>query len=337
MFEASRALAPRELGQEARHGLRLRPTILLVRVPTRSANSRVAQHAGPGSEMSAGERPQVACRAFGCVPGDDGLSLPAFRIRYGSGQAARLIRDVVPRQRDRAGPSVGAGDGIGFNPKQSPANHRQKGLLSCPRAFVTGGSANFLTRIAGPAFVLGGLIALADYGLDIAVGLATGQSTSSPQTSAVGRISSTLGNATLICYGFGLVGVARRLTGSRLALVSITIAGWAAGIGALNEVLGQGLLAAVGVLPGANLGAIIGGLVLLRARVEPRWIGWAVLLSGALFFPFIVATIPLAALLPEFVANNLPFPVFGIAWIAVGLGISGLSRQPATRLSASPA
>ena len=42
MFEASRGLPPREPDREVRPGVRLRPAILLVRVPTRSATFRAA-------------------------------------------------------------------------------------------------------------------------------------------------------------------------------------------------------------------------------------------------------------------------------------------------------
>jgi hypothetical protein len=71
------------------------------------------------------------------------------------------------------------------------------------------------------------------------------------------------------------------------------------------------------------------GIATLRTRALSRAIGVTFLTVGLITFPCILLTIPLEAVLPPYVVGDLPFPVWGVVFAALGGMILRSAAQPA--------
>jgi hypothetical protein len=191
-----------------------------------------------------------------------------------------------------------------------------------------------LIRWGGPALILGGLLWVVTYAVEIAIGVTLGEAAyaqSDPSTSALAWMWPACFMGAVLFLGVGLFGVAAHLRGRAKVwgLVGTFLACLAVGAASVNlvtlsGVLGEptasddfGFLGVIGVLGGA----IVLGIATLRARVLPRWAGLTLALLPLAFVPAILATIPLESIVPDYVVADLPFPVVGLVLATVGYGI----------------
>lgn len=104
----------------------------------------------------------------------------------------------------------------------------------------------------------------------------------------------------------------------------------------LTDILGHtttassfGFPALLSVLLSATMMAIAA----TRAQALPRWASTLLLLAGVLTFPLAVATVPIGHLIPDWILDNLPLALSGVAFVLVGSALpssSGGSTQPAS-------
>jgi hypothetical protein len=191
--------------------------------------------------------------------------------------------------------------------------------------------------------VLGGLLWVFMYGTEILLGLKTGETYGDPSESVLAWLGGASFSGAIFCAGIGFVGLYARLQGrsrklgiAGLLLESVAIIAAAVNLsllllsgvtGAVTEFEPLGLLGVVGTFVG---GCLLLGIAALRADVLPRWAGVLLLTVGVLFWLLIVATIPLEAVLPSYVIEDLPFPIAGAALVLVGRALSrfGTSSGP---------
>jgi hypothetical protein len=133
---------------------------------------------------------------------------------------------------------------------------------------------------------------------------------------------SVLANASLFSYGLGLVSQAATMRASWSTRVGTGLGILACVAAVLSMALANGGISAIGVLLGMNLGAVVLGVALLRAPDDGLPLGWAMLLNGLVFFPFIVATNWIATVVPDYIGDDLPFPVAAAIWIAIGVALT---------------
>ncbi len=191
-------------------------------------------------------------------------------------------------------------------------------------------SAN-LMRWGGRAMMLGGFLWILTYATEIVIGLALGEETyrqAEPNASLLEWLWPAFFMGAVFCLGVGLLGVRTRLEGRsrKLGIAGTVPASVAIVASSINLVLlagvsgepkaldGLGFLGVLGIL----LGSILMGFAALRAKVLPRWARIILMLTPFLFIPAIIATIPLASVLPDYVIADLPFPVVGAALATVG-------------------
>jgi len=184
------------------------------------------------------------------------------------------------------------------------------------------------------ALIVGGSLLVVMYTLEIIFGLQTGRMPDKPDI-----FTSTLTALSLLSAAFGLAFLAIGLIGIGMVLHArapkLATAGIAvAVIPLLATIINLGLIAggreSNGLVGGlsvlANLAsATLLGIAVFRSRALPRRIGLTLLVVGLITFPCILATIPLEAMLPEYVIADLPFPTWGA--IFVGLGVALLRRS----------
>lgn len=200
---------------------------------------------------------------------------------------------------------------------------------STPRALM-----EVLAHHASVMLVVGGLLWVTTYVVEILIGVLLGEATyASPESSSSWLVwlwPATF-MAAVFCLAGGLMGVACRvgqrgrllaMLGAALAAVALTAS--AVNLVRLTGVLGEattsdglGFLGVVGVL-GAS---ILVGAAALRGRAVPRRAGWALALLPLAFVPAILATIPLESVAPDYVVADLPFPVVGLVLAAVGVAL----------------
>lgn len=191
-----------------------------------------------------------------------------------------------------------------------------------------------LTHHAGGALLVGGLLWVVTYGVEIMVGVLLGEATyAAPETSASWLVwlwPATFMGA-ILCLATGLLGVASRvgrrgralaMVGGLLALVALVaslvnlvrLTGVAGAPTALDQL---GFLGVIGVLGGS----VLLGAATVRGRVLPRRVRWTLTLLPLAFVPAIIATIPLESIAPDYVVADLPFPVVGLvlAWVGATL------------------
>lgn len=177
-----------------------------------------------------------------------------------------------------------------------------------------------MQRWGGPAAMLGGLLWVLSYGLEVLVGATTGEQLGEyANRSRLNLVHVLMVHAALVFLGLGLVGLRARLGGRSkgLSTAGLLLACLAIAMGVVNPVVRNGLLAFLGIL-GVVGGSLLLGLATRRAGTLPRRARALPLLVGILFFPLIVLTIPLEAILPPDVAANFPFAIAGALWVATG-------------------
>lgn len=188
-----------------------------------------------------------------------------------------------------------------------------------------------LIRWGGPALVLGGLLWVLTYAVEIVIGVTLGAETYARPDASASLLEwlwpVTFAGA-ILALGVGLLGVAARVgararvagyVGAVLPCVAIgaatvTLVTLSGALGAPSASDDVGFLGVIGVVAGA----IVVGIGTLRAAVLPRWSRWVLALLPLFFVPAIIATIPLESVAPDYVVADLPFPVVGLALAAVG-------------------
>ena len=191
-------------------------------------------------------------------------------------------------------------------------------------------------RRGGSAMIVGGMLWLLAYGMDLVVGVTGGQigyGGSSPAE----RLDELLWDAGLVGLGLGVVGLSA-LIGSRskrLSQVGLAL-GWLAVLASVaNPLLRTGLIAFLGIA-GCIVGTLVLGIATLRvgalagpARVVP-------LVTGLSFFPLIGLSFPLESVVPDYVAGNVPFPIAALAFVMTGAALRAAARHRAARAASGP-
>lgn len=202
-----------------------------------------------------------------------------------------------------------------------------------------------LEGLAAPALMVGGLLWVLTYLVEIAIGVTLGEETyrrAQPDGSVLEWLwgASFVGAVGLI--GVGLLGVASRIRdrGKVLGVLGVLLASVAVGAAVvgmvtLSGVLGQpsmsdsvGFAGVIGVMAGS----VLVGSATLRAAVLPRPARLTLTLLPLAFVPAIIATIPLEGVAPEYVVADLPFPVVGLVLAWVGRAIVRESTKTRTVL-----
>ena len=186
-----------------------------------------------------------------------------------------------------------------------------------------------LSRWSGPAFAAGGLLWIAHYALQVVMGVASGEP---PATRAFDSPGAVLDlfffSGAILLFVAGLLGIGARLRGgsrkleaasSVFALIAGTsvVAQAALASGVLGEAVFVGALLGFGVI-GSLASATLLSVGALRTGALPRRTGLLLLVTGLVTFPGIVAAGALAAFVPAYLTDELPFAVSGVAWVMVG-------------------
>jgi hypothetical protein len=203
-----------------------------------------------------------------------------------------------------------------------------------PRKSAVGTVPGAVADRAGVLLVVGGLLWVTTYVVEILIGVLLGEATyvaADPSSSWLVWLWPATFMAAVLGLAAGVIGVACRVgrrgrvvavLGAALAVVALTAA--AVNLVRLTGVTGEvtasddlGFLGVVGVLGGS----ILVGAAGLRGRAVPRRAGWTLALLPLAFVPAILATFPLASVAPEYVVADLPFPVVGLVLAAVGVAL----------------
>lgn len=218
-----------------------------------------------------------------------------------------------------------------------------EGSVERPQDHSTRSKARALSQTlahhAGTGLLVGGLLWLTTYVVEILIGVRLGEAAyADPEISSSWLVWSwpaTFVAATLF-LATGLLGVAAQIgpRGRLLAGLGALLALVAFGASAVNlvglfGVVGDpaasddlGFLGVIGVLGGSViLGAAAG-----RAQVLPRRVRLTLTLLPLAFVPAILATIPLEKVAPDYVVADLPFPVVGLVLAAVGVALLRTDR-----------
>jgi len=205
-----------------------------------------------------------------------------------------------------------------------------------------------LVQWGGPALILGGLLWVFTYAVEIAIGVTLGAATYE-RADAGASLLEWLWPASfmsaILFLAIGLLGVAARLDGRArvLTFLGTLLAGVAVAAAAVNLVTlagvtgaptaadGLGFLGVIGVLGGA----VILGIATLRARVLRRWARLTLAMLPLAFIPAILATFPLESVAPDYVVADLPFPVVGLVLATVGCAVLKDTTMSRTDTSAA--
>jgi hypothetical protein len=197
-------------------------------------------------------------------------------------------------------------------------------------------------RWDGPATLLGGLLWLVSYSMDVVVGMRTGQAPTDPAASPLAWLGATSFVGATLGIGVGLVGLRSRLQGRapRMGLAGLVFASLTIAAATVNLVLLTGLFGCVRIIPpfgaigvlGSCIGVTLLGIATLRARSLPRpgslLLPWLGLLHIALLF---ASTVSIGDV-PRYVLDNLPFALMGALWCALGIDRMR-TRAPSEALS----
>ncbi len=208
-----------------------------------------------------------------------------------------------------------------------------------------------LLQWGGPALMVGGLLWVVTYAVEIAIGVTLGEATYA-QAEPTGSLLEWLWPASfmgaVLFLGVGLLGVASRLQGHAriMTFFGTALACLAIGAAAINFVTlagvigeptafdGLGFLGVIGVLGGS----VLLGIATLRARVLRRWARLTLALLPLAFIPAILATFPLESVAPVYVVADLPFPVVGLVLASVGYaGLTDKATRQTGRLQQAEA
>lgn len=190
-------------------------------------------------------------------------------------------------------------------------------------------------RFAGPALVAGGFMWVVMYALELAIG-PPGPGGMDPTASSLEWLAAVLFGGAMLSVGLGLIGLRDGLAGRsrKLGIAACVPVVFAMCCAAVNLVLLAGVIGearVIGALGGLGavstlLGATLMAAATIRAGVLTAWARATLLAAGIVTFPVILLTIPLEAVLPPHAIGDLPFPVAGLAFVAVGLSVA-LSRR----------
>lgn len=189
-----------------------------------------------------------------------------------------------------------------------------------------------LAHHAGSTLLVGGLLWVATYVVEILIGVVLGETAySSPELSSSWLVwlwpATFMGAIFLLATG--LLGVAAQVgrRGGVLAVLGGVLALVALGASLVNlvrltGVAGEptasddlGFLGVIGVLGGS----VLLGIAALRSEVLRRRTALTLALLPLAFIPAIIATIPLEAVAPDYVVADLPFPFVGLTLATVGI------------------
>lgn len=188
-----------------------------------------------------------------------------------------------------------------------------------------------LIRWGGPAMMLGGMLWILTYVVEIIIGVTLGEAVyrrADASASLLKWLWPACFMAAIFFLATGLLGVRARLEGrARITgllgalLASVAIVAATINLVTLTGVTGEptasdglGFLGVVGTLGGS----VLLGIATLRAKVLPRWARFTLALLPLAFVPAIIATITLESGAPEYVIADLPFPVVGAVLATVG-------------------
>jgi hypothetical protein len=193
---------------------------------------------------------------------------------------------------------------------------------------------------SGALLIAGGALMVIMYALEIVYGMQSGapfgpEDLGRSALALVGSMTFALG---LLLIGAGLLGTSWALrayapivAALSLVLALVPIGAMAVNLTLISGVTGQPTL--LGELGGlavvTNLAsATLLGIAVLRTRALPHAIGIMLLTVGLITFPCILLTIPLEAVLPPYIVGDLPFPVWGVVFAALGgLMLRNAARQ----------
>lgn len=192
--------------------------------------------------------------------------------------------------------------------------------------------AEALAHHAGSTLLVGGLLWVATYVVEILIGVLLGEATyASPEASSSWLVwlwPATFMTA-IFCLATGLLGVATQVgrrgrvlavLGGLLALTALAAS--SANLVRLTGVVGEptasdglGFLGVIGVLGGS----VLLGAATMRGKILRRRARLTLALLPLAFVPAIIATIPLEGIAPDYVVADLPFPVVGLVLATVGI------------------
>ncbi|QRN95010.1 hypothetical protein JRI60_38870 [Archangium violaceum] len=195
-------------------------------------------------------------------------------------------------------------------------------------------------RWDGATAMLGGLLWLVAYGVNVVFGLENGHAPLAPSDSRLAWLGAASFSGAQFLFGITLVGVWLRLRGRArwTGLVGLLLAAVPLCSAATNAVLLTGLfgpvrvigaLGALGVL-GTCLGALFLGIASLRARTLPRWNALLLLALGpATVVLLVLSTLSFGPGVPAYVVDDMPFAIAGSAWFSLGLALRQRPSVPA--------
>jgi hypothetical protein len=189
-----------------------------------------------------------------------------------------------------------------------------------------------LKRLVGPALLVGGLLWIAIYVVNVLIGVMTGKSATSLTPGGNMPVLANIGiwflPFSVLPLGVGLLGVFARLEGRARGLgitgVVFTSIGMVLGSGAiivLSSIFGtsgylNGLFGGFGAFA-TIIGTGFLGWAALRARVLPRWVAWTFIIIGIVTIPILLGT-PLS-IAPDWATDTVAFLASGISYTVVGV------------------
>jgi hypothetical protein len=194
-------------------------------------------------------------------------------------------------------------------------------------------------RRASAGLALGGALLLIMYALQIVYGLEHGRLYTPDDVTAspMARLGLALLTLALLAVALGLFTLGRSLRGRApiLAVISMALASVAFALMPINLAFLSGLLGPPRHLPRlmlpvlTNLAAtVLLSVAALRSRALPAGPGYALLAAGVITFPFILLTIPLEAVVPDYLIADLPFAAWGATLLVVGWLLRRGGRAP---------